>query len=195
MAIYRCTLRQAIGGGTSPDAYKWSNVWYIDAADVAAAASQMATVWEDILRTTCSVMVYAYEVYASDLLPESVDFTTLAIAPAVQRGTSSGPTGDGTDLYNPNIVLRIDLGVAGGYASRKWVRVGLNEVAVAPGGLIMSNTTWQAGIIAAYDDVTEVSGMVDESGNPFTGASLIGLRVKRLGKFARFELPIPPAFG
>lgn len=195
MAIYRCTLRQAIGGGTSPDAYKWSNVWYIDAADVAAAAAQMATIWSTILRTTCNVLVYAYEVYASDLLPTSVEFTTLPIAPGSQRGTSAEITGDGTDLYTPTVALRIDLTVPGGYASRKWVRVGLNEPAVAPGGNIMANTAWQEEIRDAYYATTVVSGVVDESGNAFSGVTFVGIRSKRLGKFARFDMPTPPAFG
>lgn len=195
MPIYRCTLRQALGGGESPDAYKWANVWYIEADDVNAAADQMRTLWTTILRTHCGVLVYAYEVYASDLLPSTVEFTTLPISPTVQRGLGTGQTGDGNDLYNPDIVLRIDLPVAGGFASRKWVRVGLNEAAVAPGGRFMSNTTWQNGILNDYIDVATTLGVVDESGNSFVGATLVGLRTKRLGKFARFELPIPPAFG
>lgn len=195
MGLFRTVLRQAIGGGASPDAYKWSNIWYVDAADVEAAANQMITVWEDILRPSCTQMVYAYEVYASDLVPDTTNFTTIGIVPGHQRGTSSTATGDGTDFYTPAVALRIDMHVAGGFASRKWVRVGLNEAAVAPGGLTMSNTSWQTAISNAYNDVTEVSGMVDESGHPFTGATLVGIRAKRLGKFARFDLPIPPAFG
>lgn len=195
MTLYRATLRQALGGGTSPDAYKWSNVWYVEAASPEAAGELIAADWEDTLRTNCSVLVYAYEVYVSDLLPETVSFTTVPIAEAVQRGLGTGMTGDGTNLYNPNVCLRIDLPVSGGFASRKWVRPGLNEEAVAPGGLVMSNTGWQSAILGQYDAMAAKAHIKDESGNAFVGATLVGLRTHRLGKFARFELPIPPAFG
>jgi len=195
MTLYRATLRQALGGGTSPDAYKWSNVWYVEASDPESAGELLAGDWVDILRVHASVLCYAYEVYVSDLLPGTTAFTTVPIAPGSQRGLGTGMTGDGTDLYNPNICLRVDLPVSGGFASRKWHRCGLNEAAVAPGGLIMSNTTWQSQIVADYAAMASQAHIRDESGNAFTGATLVGLRPKRLGKFARFELPVPPAFG
>jgi hypothetical protein len=170
-------------------------VWYIQETTVNAAAAKMVDLWADFLRTCCSPLVYAYEVYASDLLPTTVEFTTLPITPGSQRGTIGGLGGDVTNLYNPQICSRFDLTVPGGFSSRKWMRCGLIEGAIAPGGLSISSTFWSDLQAAALADVIADAAVRDESGNAFSGIVDKGLQAKRLGKFARYALPTPPAFG
>lgn len=195
MALYRATIRSAAGGGSSPDAYKWSNIWYIEGTGVGTAAADAVSLWVTHLRPATNPYFYAYEVYISDLVPDTTVFGTYPIIPGEQRGTRGGFGNTALDWYNPAIVHRYDLTVAAGFSSRKWMRFGLTEASVAPGGLTMSDSDWQASITTAMGACTAEAFVRDESGNAFTGVLAKGLQPKRLGKFARYQLPTPPAFG
>lgn len=193
MALHRVITRLAAGGGTFPDAYKWSYVWYMEAADPASAALAGATLWVAHLRKGHNEYAYCYEVYASDLVQSTTLFTTLGVTPAVQRGLFDAPTE--FEAYNPSIVVRVDLNVTSGRPSRKFHRVPLLEGDVGSGGRAISNGALTAAINEAYEEVVAFPGLRDESGNTFSGWSIQGLTTRRLGRDARNDLPSPPSFG
>lgn len=194
MTLYRATLRQACGGGTVPDAYKWSNIFYINTSSAIFAAEIMSDFWTDTMRPAFSVVNYAYEVYVSDLAPETTNFTTLAIDPGNQRGTYT-PAESSNNLYTSAVAYRVDINVPGGYASRKWFRWGLCESVVAPGGHDLNDASWMVAINVMVASLAASTTIRDESGNAFSGYTLRGIHGKRLGKNARNNLPTPPAFG
>jgi len=193
MPRFRVQTRMAYGGGDAVDAFKWSNLWYINASNVMGAAALGADLWVSVLQAAHSEYAYCYEVYASDLLEETVSFTTEAIAPGDQRGNVSG--GTTVNLYNPNIVNRWDLLVAGGFPSRKFMRWGLDEEHVEPGGRSVTASAWATAIQTAMSDAIAFEGIVDESGNGFSGVTDHGLVTRRLAKLARAGLPSPPSLG
>ena len=194
MALYRATLRQAIGGGLAPDAYKWSNVFYLEASSLLFASEILTDIWADDMRPAFNGFVYAYEAYVSDLVPETVNFTTVPIDQALQRGTF-GLSEEAVNFYTSAVAYRVDFPVAGGLPSRKWFRPGLVEGSVAPGGKALSNSTWQSALNAMFAALVANSAIKDESGSPWTGYVDRGILGKRLGKLARNALPTPPAFG
>jgi hypothetical protein len=194
MSLYKTQLRQAIGGGLSPDAYKYSNTLHIEAANVEAAAVKMAELWTAHMVAWNSVFCYAYEVYATDLVLHTTNFTTLPITPSLQRGHFN--QGDiQSNLYASGIAYRLDLTVPSGFASRKWLRFGMIESDVAPGGHNLSNATIENALLAGWAAIVADDSVRDESGHHFSGVASHGLQNKRLGKFARYQIPPPPPFG
>lgn len=193
MTLYRAQLKMAVAGGSVPRPYRFSYVWFLEAESPVQAASRGVQLWNEALKPAHNDYAFCYEVYASDLLPDTAAFSTEAVLPGDQRGTL-GVAAAG-EFYNPNMALRVDLLVAGGYASRKWHRLPLFEGWVASGGESFSVSGVESAVAAAYADAIALPFIRDESGNGFSGVSLRGIRVKRLGKFAFSDIPTPPSFG
>lgn len=193
MALFRVLTRMAAGGGTMPDAYKWSYIWYVEAADPAAAAAVGVDLWNESLAGCHNEYAYCYEIYASDLIESTSLYTVEAIPSGDQRGTLN--TGGAGDFYNPNVVARVELNVAGGRPSRKYVRIPLIESWVANGGRNIGLTSVQTALETAFASAIATPGLRDESGNSFSGITYKGLTIRRLGKNARNDLPTPPSFG
>lgn len=194
MANFLTQLRMCVGASGFPDAYKYSYVFFTEAGTPGEAISNGISIWEDALRQCHGEVAFCYEIYASDLLPDTTNFSTGAMPSGLERGTVG--MGGSTNLYNPNHAVRIDLPVAGGFPSRKWLRLGFLEEWIAPGGLQIGSTA----IIEVLDemraDLGALSFLRDESGGTYFGTPTFeGFRTKRLGKFARFDLPPFPAFG
>lgn len=191
MALYRVLTRLAAGGSGFPDAYKWSYVWYCEASTAVDAANWGASLWVDHMRGAHTNYAYCYEVYASDLVPNTTNYTVLAMAAGVQRATGGSPS---SELYLTDTAIRVELTVSGGRPSRKYWRPPLFEEQVGPGGRTVS-----AGVLttlnAALTGITNDPDIRDESGNLFTGYVIKSVSTRRLGKFARTALPLPPAFG
>lgn len=192
MTVHRVQLKMCAGGGALPNPYKYSYVWFADVGDVAAAADVGLALW-DILQGAHNEFAFCYAVHASDVDPLTPVFTEVPVPVGDQRGTLT--TGGAGDFYNPNTAVMVNLLVAGGFPSRKWHRVPLIESWVASGGEQISLGSVNTAISGAYAAATAVTGVCDESGNAFIGASPQGIRVKRLGKLARVDLPAFPAFG
>lgn len=185
MALFRVVVRKAWRSAT--EAFKWSNVYYTDAPDVATAAGRGLGYWnrERIFHDTTT---FLYEVYASDLVPLTQNFTTL---PAVD-GQEFGQYLDATELYHPSIVLRVDFLVPSSRPSRKFYRIPFRE-----GTVVNGVGTLAAFTAAATDGLDQLLALgaqapVDESGNGFTGYVIRGLTTRRLGREAHEGVPAAP---
>lgn len=186
MAIYRMQTRIAQDTpSTTP--YKWSYLWYVDAADLSAAVAVGEALWA-ALRPAHSNYAYCYELYITDLVPSTTNFVTSPITAGNQRGTA----GLVTNLLPSFNVARIDLNVVGSRPSRKFQRLPLGETQIQNGVLEDSaSDTFRE----AYLDAIAIPGIVDESGNGFVGVTVKGVTSRRLGKFAYTGVPNGPALG
>lgn len=184
MALFRVITRLALR--TSADAYTWSYVWYVEEADVEAAAVYgRDEIWPS-LAVCHKAYTYCYQVYASDLVPSTTNYTVIG----VDAGDQPGLIAASSQLYRASTVVRVELNVAGGRPSRKFVRPALEETDITNG------TTLEADIIdainGAFTDILAASALRDESGNTFSGYTIAGLSDRRLGKFARNDVPPAP---
>jgi hypothetical protein len=184
MPLFRATLRKACDAPNIPRE-GWSNIYYIQAADLAAAANEAEQLWHDYERTFHSIYAYCYEAYVSDLVPNTSVYTTVGIAPGFQRGVRNGG-GEVMALWN---AVRVDLTTPSGRPSRKFYHLPLSEGDVA--GMRLS-TEVVAAIVDAFTDVFAEVPLRDESGQVFTGFILKGLTSKRLGRHAGSGVPAPP---
>lgn len=185
MALFKVVLRQAITGSAAD--YKWSNLWYVEAASVSEAADIGIEMWADALKDAAITATFCYEVYASDLNPLASVYTIKPMPSADADGTIAA-TGD---LYIPSAVVRVDLPVASGRPSRKFHRPPLWEAAVDNGRSLTSAIL--APVTSAYNEVLATWPVRDEDGNSFTGVVVRGLTTRRLGRDAYNDVPDPPA--
>lgn len=184
MPLFRVIPRMALR--TSADAYTWSYVYYVEAADVnEAAAFGRDQLWPDLAVAHLNV-AFCYEIYASDLNPATTLYTVLAVDPGDQPGAIT-PT---TQLYNASIVVRVELNVAGGRPSRKYHRFPLTEDMIT-NGIALESVAIDA-LNTAYAGVVGETALRDESGNEFSGYTIKGITTRRLGKFARNSVPPSP---
>lgn len=183
MPLFRVVPRLAYRD--TNDAYKWSNVWYLNQPTVLEAAQGGQSLMARML-PALSENAYCYEIYASDLAEGTSVFVNFA--PTVSLLGEWPVTGE---LYNAAIVYRFSLNVPSSRPSRKFWRVPFHEgdidsLNIASGlTLALSN---------ALDDVFDDIGSAirDESDNLFTGYVLDGLTVKKLGRTARVDVPPNP---
>ena len=185
MSLFRVVTRLAVR--TDADAYKWSYVWYVDAASVGDAADYGAEeIWPALAQAHLSV-AFCYEVYASDLVPETTNYTVVSPIIANQPGEITASS----QLYNPSIVVRVELNVAGSRPSRKYHRMPLQESDVTNGIILESGAT--TAVSNAYSDVLGLTSLRDESGNLFSGYTVRGITTRRLGKLSRNDVPPTPS--
>jgi hypothetical protein len=184
MALFRMLTRMAMR--TSADAYTWSYVWYVEAADVEAAAVHGRDVVWPSLADAHKVYAFCYQIYASDLVPNTTNYTNLAVDPADQPGTIAASG----QLYRASTTVRVELNIAGGRPSRKFHRVPLEEDDVTNGLTIATGIA--SDVSAAYAALLAASDIRDESGNTFSGYTVRGLSDRRLGKTSRNSVPPSP---
>lgn len=183
MPIYRAQMKIAVN--ESSGAFKWSNVFFVDAASATAACDYAITLWDSHWRKAHTTTAFMYEVYASDLLPTTVDY---AIKSHLLTSSIFGAIAPSGDLMPVFVVARVDLNVPNSRPSRKYVRAPYYEGAVATDNLV---GTALAGLQDAANGVVG-SGIRDESGAVITSATLKGITSRRLGKFAFVGVPGKP---
>lgn len=184
MALFRVLTRMAVR--TSADAYTWSYVWYVEAADVdAAAVVGRDEIWPS-LAVCHKTIAFCYEIYASDLVPSTTNYTVIGVDAGDQPGLV---TGSG-QLYRATSVCRVELNVAGGRPSRKYLRLPFDETEVTNG--IVIETSAIDDINGTFTDIVAITSLRDESGNLFTGYTIKGVTDRRLGKLARNAVPPSP---
>lgn len=183
MALHRVTVRKAISGSSGLN-YKWSNVYYDEAPDASTAADHGLGIWNRE-RNFHNTNTYCYEVYASDLVPGTVNFVQKRPIAAQQYGLYGG-TGD---WYASFACVRVDLLVPLSRASRKFFHIPLQE------GDVINGVSFAAGLIAAIttgmDLIVAITSLRDESGNVVTGWVNHGLTSRRLGRQAFHDIPQP----
>jgi hypothetical protein len=186
MALFRMQLRQAINRPDLGQQYKWSNLYYVEAASLVIATAFGPSAWA-ILKDATNENAFCYEVYTSDLVPGTTVYSIDAIPTANQPGTL---TGSGGFLPNFNVV-RVELNVAGGRPSRKYHRMPLQEGDIVLGSL---EAAASAAIQDTYDALlASIIPLRDESGNELTSVTLKGITSRRVGKLAYTGVPPAPA--
>lgn len=183
MPIYRAQMKIAVN--ESFGAFKWSNVFFVDAASATAACDYAITLWDSHWRQAHSATAFMYEVYASDLLSTTVDY---AIKPHALTPSIFGAVAASGDLMPLFVVARVDLNVTNSRPSRKYVRGPYYEGGVNTDNLTGTSLT---GLQTAANGVVG-SGIRDESGAVITSATLKGITSRRLGKFAYVGVPGKP---
>lgn len=185
MALHRIVIRQAIN--TPGAVFKWSNVYFADVADVPAAAA-FGQDLAQASRQYLDELAFVYEVYASDLLPGTDNFTVQAIS-----GDQLGLFVQGTtDFMPPFVCVRVDIGTALGRPSRKFVRAPWREAS------IMNGTGVTGSVTAALDDFwslafTTGSPLRDVDGEQFVSFAIRSVTSRRLGREASVNVPPTPA--
>lgn len=183
MALFRVTIRKAISGSSGLN-YKWSNVYYDEAPDANTAADHGLGIWnrERIFHNT---NVFCYEVYASDLVPNTINFVQKPPLAAQQFGQYAS-TGE---WYASFACVRVDLLVPQSRASRKFYHLPLVEGDVVNGASLV--TACANAIASGMDQIVAVASLRDESGNNITDWVNHGITSRRLGRQAFHDIPAP----
>ena len=172
--------------------FKWSNRYFVRAANSTIALSNAQSIWTDAEQQFHHTFVYCYEVYANLVgdAPNTVGFTQ-AVPQGVQRGVYGA--GGSTSILPPFNVVRVDFPVPGSRPSRKFYRPLLTEDDVQDGALTSSIT---AAILLGLDGILAFNFVVDEDGTQWAGtASIRGITSRRLGKYAQINVPPAPPQG
>lgn len=183
MALFRVVVRKAISGSSGLN-YKWSNVYYDEAADANTAADHGLGIWNRE-RPFHNTNVYCYEVYASDLVPNTVNFVQKPPIAAQQYGQYAS-TGE---WYASFACVRVDLLVAASRASRKFYHLPLVEADVVNGSALAAATI--TAITTGMDQIVAIASLRDESGNNITDWVNHGITSRRLGRQAFHDIPQP----
>lgn len=185
MTRFRVVVRKAISGSSGLN-YKWSNVYYDEAPDASTAADHGIGIWnrERIFHNT---NVFCYEVYASDLVPNTVNFVQKKPTALLQYGQYAS-TGE---WYASFACVRVDLLVPNSRASRKFFHLPLVEADVVNGLSLVSGCN--AAIASGMDQIIAIASLRDESGNNVTGYVNHGITSRRLGRQAFHDIPQPQA--
>jgi hypothetical protein len=183
MSLFRVVVRKAISGSSGLN-YKWSNVYYDEAADVSTAADHGIGIWNRE-RNFHNTNVYCYEIYASDLVPGTVNFVQKKPIAAQQYG-QYGSTGE---WYASFACVRVDLLVPASRASRKFFHLPLVEADVNNGASLVSSAI--TAITTGMDLIVAITSLRDESGNNITGWVNHGITSRRLGRQAFHDIPQP----
>lgn len=185
MARWRLQVRMAYNNNAGIS-FKWSHLWFVEAEtidQVAVTAESMKGPYRNMLLT----QAFVYEYYITDLAPATTQFRTVAYA-APQRGLVTIPAGAALLPYFA--VARVDLNVHNSRPSRKFHRTPLLHVHTSGGELISAHSALLA---AEFGTLRSLSGVVDESGNPFTGVQVKGVTSRRLGRQAQVGVPALPS--
>lgn len=193
MTLYRTQLKQAQGGGDWVNLIKYSNIFYFEAASSLDAANRGVELWA-LLKTSMREHCYCSSVYATDLTVGTTDYAEVPVPTGSQRATRV--TGSGQQAYNPALCMRVDMTIQSSRPSRKFIRGGWIEGDVLNGGSQFdasvngwSNASWSAILTEFGDDMRDVDGQA------LIGAIVLGGTIRRLGRDARSDVPIPPALG
>lgn len=193
MAVYAVQLRQAQGGGTHPNVFKYSNVFYVNESTAAEAATQGLTIWNE-MKAAIFEYAYCYSIYATDLVPSTTNYYQFAVPEGQQRGLLAY-TGD-PFVVHPIICGRVDLLVPSSRPSRKFVRGAYASDVFANGGRAFIGTYTTLLQDAFASAVSETGGaMCDVDGQTISSAIAIGVTTHELGRDAYNDLPSPPPLG
>ena len=189
MPLFRASLRMA-HDTTWPSRRKWSNTFYFNVANAAAAAAALVVGWVDHLRNAADETIFAYEVYATDLVPSTSNYVVQPIAPGSRRGTIA--IGSRGEVYLPKTSVAVELLVPGSRPSRKFWRPGLREADVENGDtvdpdiLLLINTAFEDFVTAASP------GLVDPDTEQITAVGQFRLTTREFGRTAGADVPAPP---
>lgn len=188
MPLYKVALRKAIG---APFTRKWSNTYYVDRVDLAAAAEAALLLWTEGERLFHSEGVYCYERYINLVGdPPGSPGNVFGMGSGIQRGALTGwNPAQALPLFN---VVRVDFGVLGSRPSRKFYRLGLQETSIENGQLLAAYNTL---ITDTCGNMAAASYTVDVDGESWVSAVVKGITSRRLGRDSAVDVPVGPAFG
>lgn len=188
MGLFVVSLRQAMERGSTPYR-KWSNTFFVETETAEAAASLVNDGWVNILRNHVREHVYAYQVYATDMLVATSEYIVEAIDPAFQRGVVSRPD----EIYTPENCVAVSITVPASRPSRKFWRPGLTEADFGNG--VFDNTTLLGQIISDFNDLIASGPFRDVDGQNWISVLGVKQSIRRLGRTAPFDVPAGPALG
>lgn len=193
MAVYAVQLRQAQGGGSYPNAFKYSNVFYVNEDSAASAAANGLIIW-NAMKAAMFESAYCYSIYATDLVPATTNYAQVPVPTEDQRGLLA-PAG-GSLTYNPIVCGRVDLLVPSSRPSRKFVRGGYATDVIANGGRSFVGT-YALELQDAFNQILLDTGgqLCDVDGQPVSAALMVGVTTRELGREAFSDVPTPPPFG
>lgn len=188
MARFKVSLRLAWDIALIP-ARKWSNTFYLEAANPSAAAAGVVTGWTTYLRNAARTTVYAYEVYASDIVPLTDNYVVQTIPTAQARGSLAVPAAD--QPYLPKVCIAVPLQVPGSRPSRKFWRPGLYETDITNGvsvgsGMVNAINTSFSQFIGNLG-----AALVDVDGQPITTVGPLRLTTREFGRESTNLVPAP----
>lgn len=183
MPLHRVTIRKAISGSSGLN-FKWSNVYYVEATGPTNAVGIGSGIWTRE-RNFHHTDTFCYQIYASDLVPNTINFAYGAPTAALQFGTYAGAG----EWYTDFTCVRVDLFVPNSRSSRKFYRPPFREGDIA-NGLTLA-PAFLAALTTGMDQIRALPELRDESGNPITGWANMGITSKRLGRDARHDIPSP----
>lgn len=189
MAIFLVSLRQShdMQGQTRR---KWSNTFFVDAPNAAAAAAWGVALWQGYLREAVRERVWCYEVYATSLQEGDDSYAVQGVPEAQQRGTL--PAGSG-EPYGREYCVSVTIPAEEGRPSRKFWRPGLTEGDITNGETISLNLVNT--IEYVFNSALSEVSAVDPDGQALTGPVRARLSLRRLGRESAENLPAPPPLG
>lgn len=189
MALYKLAWRFA-HDVTWPNRRKWSTTAYVDAPSAVAAAAAGVVGWTQLLRGGVNNTIFCYQVYATDLSPDTDNYVVQEIPDGSRRGTRNPADGE---KYLTKAVATVEVLVAGSRPSRKFWRVGLTE------GEVTNGTTLSPAVVsavtAAFQNLVGEETFCDPDGQLYTGVGRITLGTREFGRTAGADVPEPPAVG
>lgn len=190
MTVFQIRLKMAQGGGSWPNPFKYSYVYYANLANVSEAAAKGAEIWE-ALKQGHGEYAYCASVYASDLTPVTAIYEEIAIPSGDQRGLVN--YGSNVNAYHPEVCYRQDMTVTASRPSRKYFRLAWTEDDLAPGGrtIISSSQDVINGMTVA---LAAVEDLCDVDGQPLVGFVNKGVTTHDLGRDSFALVPPPPPF-
>lgn len=191
MPIYKVSLRKA-HDASWPDRRKWSNTFYLNTANAAAAASAMVVAWVDYLRDAVRTTVFAYSVFASSIAEGDSDFIENSIPVELQRGTF---VPDGVTAGEPYLLKAcssVKILVAGSRASRKFWRPGLYEGDIVSGRALVA--PFAARIVSQFNTMIGDGGgiWVDPDNEPYAQGVTQRVTTREFGREASIDVPEAP---
>lgn len=189
MTLFRVELRKAITLDNSTGYRKWRNTFYVDTTTPILACTQVHDGWKNILRDCVRDKVYAYQVYATDMLPSTSNYHIMAIEEGFQRGNITTPD----ELYAVDNCLAVNITVPVSRPSRKFWRAGYCESDYNQG--VFSNTTFINLINTKFDDLIGSFEFRDIDGQLWVSTLITKPSLRTMGKTTRFDVPNPPPVG
>lgn len=178
---------------TWPQRRKWTNTYYVEAANPTAAAAAVAVGWTAHLRNAAYRSVFAYEVYATDLAEGTELYAVVGIPTGQQRGTLNAPADQ--EEYLTKACAAVTLTVPDSRPSRKFWRPGFYEGGIVDGVSIFPSIV--TAIREAFEDFIDAfeGQLRDPDGQAITGVGTIKLTTREFGRTAGSDLPEPPPVG
>lgn len=184
MSLWRVTVRKAITGSAGIS-YKWSNVYYVDRADLSAALASGQGIWTRE-RGFHSVDAFCYQIYVSDLVPNTTNFVQAPPPSAVQFGTYANT---GSDWYFSGVAQRVDLFVTASRPSRKFYHPPFTEQDIVDGRDTVA--AFQTALSTGVGNIVALPELRDVDGQTVTGWGNFGLTHRRIGRDSFVNVPNP----